>query len=166
MAFDGFIRIKDIDGESTDEKHEGWIEMLSFGHGLNQKISSTASSSGGASSERASFDQFIFTKQIDIASPALALACADGTHIDEVVVELCRAGTDKVKFMEYKLENCLISNVRVNGGNGGGEGELPTENVAIAYGKITWSYAKQDRMGGKVSGNMTTGWDLQKNCKC
>ena len=50
--------------------------------------------------------------------------------------------------------------------SGTGESELPTEKVSIAYGKITWSYAKQDRMGGKVSGNMTTGWDLQKNCKC
>lgn len=163
MAFDAFIKIKDIDGESTDENHQGWIELLSYDHGVTQQVSGTASSAGGASAERANFKNFSITKQLDIATPALNLACADGTHIDEVLVELCRAGTDKVKFMEYKLTNCLISAVTVSGGSGG---DLPTESVTFNYGKITWSYAKQDRKGGKVSGNMAAGWDLQKNCKC
>jgi type VI secretion system secreted protein Hcp len=166
MAFDAFIKIKDIDGESTDEQHKDWIELISFNHGVSQQVSTTASSAGGASAERASFHEFIFSKQLDIASPALNLACADGTHIDEIIIELCRAGTDKVKFMEYKLTNCLISAVNVSGGGGKGEGDLPTESISINYGKITWSYAKQDRKGGKVAGNMAAGWDLQKNCKC
>jgi type VI secretion system secreted protein Hcp len=166
MAFDAFIKIKDIDGESTDEQHKDWIEVISFNHGVSQQVSTTASSAGGASAERASFHEFIFSKQLDIASPALNLACADGTHIDEIIIELCRAGTDKVKFMEYKLTNCLISGVTITGGGGKNEGELPTESISINYGKITWSYAKQDRSGGKVAGNMATGWDLQKNCKC
>lgn len=162
MAFDAFIKIKDIDGESTDEKHQGWIEVVSYSHGLNQSVSSTASSAGGASSERANFHDFSFTKQLDIASPALALACADGTHIDEIIVELCRAGTEKVKFMEYKMTNCLITGVNTTGA---GEGDLPSETVTISYGKINWAYVKQDRKGGKAAGNMAAGWDLQKNCK-
>lgn len=162
MAFDAFIKIDGIDGESTDDKHKGWIEMTSYNHGVNQAVSSTASSSGGASAERATFRDFSFTKELDIASPALALACADGTHIDEITVELCRAGKDKVKFMEYKFKNCLISGVEVGGT---GSGEIPTESVAINYGKINWAYTQQKREGGGASGNMATGWDLQKNCK-
>jgi type VI secretion system secreted protein Hcp len=162
MAFDAFIKIKDIDGESTDGKHQGWIEVTAYSHGVNQSVSSTASSAGGASSERANFHDFSFTKQLDIASPPLALACADGTHIDEIIVELCRAGTEKVKFMEYKLTNCLITGVNTTGSGGG---DLPTEAVTIAYGKINWAYVKQDRQGGKAAGNMAAGWDLQKNCK-
>jgi type VI secretion system secreted protein Hcp len=126
-------------------KHKDWIEVISFNHGVSQQVSTTASSAGGASAERASFREFQFTKQLDIASPALTLACADGTHIDEITIELCRAGTDKVKFMEYKLTNCLICSVTVSGGNGSSGSELPTESVSINYGKITWSYAKQDR---------------------
>jgi len=162
MAFDAFIKIDGIDGESTDDKHQGWIEIISFNNGLTQSVSSTASSSGGASAERANFQNFCFSKQLDIASPALALACADGTHIDSIVVELCRAGTEKVKFMEYKLTNCIISGVTVQGN---GEGDLPTENVTIDFGKISWAYTQQKRQGGGAAGNMATGWDLQKNCK-
>lgn len=162
MAFDAFIKIAGIDGESSDDKHQGWIEISTFNSGLTQAVSSTASSSGGASAERANFHDFSFTKQLDIASPALALACADGTHIDEIVIELCRAGTEKVKFMEYKLTNCLVSGVTVQGA---GAGELPTESVSIDFGKISWAYTQQKRAGGGAAGNMATGWDLQKNCK-
>jgi type VI secretion system secreted protein Hcp len=162
MAFDAFIKIDGIEGESTDDKHKGWIELVAFSHGLTQSTSSTASSSGGASAERANFQNFSFTKQLDIASPALNLACADGTHIDEIVVELCRAGTEKVKFMEYKMNNCIISGVSVGGA---GEGDLPSETVTIDFGKINWAYTQQKRQGGGASGNMATGWDLQKNCK-
>ncbi len=162
MAFDAFIKIDGIEGESTDDKHAGWIEVISYSSGLTQSVSTTASSSGGASAERANFQDFSFTKQLDIASPALALACADGTHINEITVELCRAGTEKVKFMEYKMKNCLISSATTNGV---GDGDIPTETITIDFGKINWAYTQQKREGGGAAGNMATGWDLQKNCK-
>ena len=160
MAFDAFIKIDGIEGESTDEKHAGWIEVTSYNTGLSQTVSSTASSAGGASAERADFQDFSITKQIDKASPKLAVACADGTHISSIVVELCRSGTDKVKFMEYKMTNCIISGTSTTGG-----GEFPTENVTIDYGKIEWSYTQQKRKGGGAAGNVASGWDLEKNCK-
>ena len=160
MAFDAFIKIDGIDGESTDEKHADWIEMISFNTGLNQRTSATASSSGGASAERADFHDFSFTKQLDKASPKLAMSCADGSHIDTIIVEVCRAGTEKVKFMEYKMTNCIISGVDTTGG-----GDFPTEDVRINYGRIEWAYTVQKRQGGGAAGNVAGGWDLQKNCK-
>lgn len=48
MSFDGFIRLDGLEGESTDEKHAGWIEILSFDCRIEQNISTTASSVGGA----------------------------------------------------------------------------------------------------------------------
>ena len=36
MAFDAFIKIDGIDGESTDEKHSDWIEVIKFGPGVKQ----------------------------------------------------------------------------------------------------------------------------------
>ncbi len=100
MAFDAFIKIKDIEGESSDSKHSGWIEVTDCDMEINQTISNTASSAGGASAERADFSDFRFCKQMDKASPKLALACANGTHFDAITVELCRAGTEKVKFQD------------------------------------------------------------------
>jgi type VI secretion system secreted protein Hcp len=160
MAFDAFIKIDGIEGESTDGKHSNWIEMISFSCGVDQKASATASSVGGASAERADFDKFTFSKQLDKASPKLAMACAAGTHINNILVEICRSGDDKVKYMEYKMTNCIVSSVKTTGG-----GEFPSENVAIDFGKIEWAYTQQKRQGGGAAGNVPGGWDLQKNCK-
>ncbi len=161
MAFDAFVKIDGIPGESTDDKHKDWMEVLTFNWGANQPASATASSSGGATSERANFDNFEVTKSIDKASPKLALACADGTHIKQITVELCRAGKDKVKYMEYKLSNCIISSI-TNGG--GGEGE-PAEHLSFNYGKIEWTYTQQKRSDGSGGGNVAAGWDREGNKK-
>ena len=49
MAFDCFLKIEGVPGESTDDKHGDWIELLSYSHGVSQP-SSGAQSSGGARS--------------------------------------------------------------------------------------------------------------------
>lgn len=167
MAFDTFIKIDGIEGESTDDKHSGWIEVTSFNSGVSQRTSATASSSGGGSAERADFHDFSFTKQLDKATPKLALACADGSHIDSIIVEVCRAGTEKVKYMEIKMTNCIISGASISGGGKekSKETDFPVENVSINFGKIEWAYTVQKRQGGGAAGNVAGGWDLQKNCK-
>ncbi len=164
MSFDCFIKIDNIEGESTDDKHQGWIEVLRYGIGVKQTVSTTASSSGGASAERADFTDFKFKKFLDKSSPKLALACAAGIHIDKIAVEVCRAGTDKVTFMTYTLTNCLISRIDTTSG-GDTSGKFPAEMVKINYGKIEWAYTKQKRAGGGAAGQVAAGWDLQRNCK-
>lgn len=162
MAFDAFIKIDGVPGESTDDKHKDWIEVLSYSWGISQPKSASASTAGGASAERADFQDFSIVKALDKASPKLALACAQGKHIKEVKLELCRAGGDKVKYMEYKLSNCIISSVRRGGAAQGGE-TLPLEEVAFDYGKIEWTYTQQKREDGSGGGQVSANWDLQAN---
>ena len=52
MAFDTFLKISTIPGESTDDKHKDWIEILSFSTGLDQPASGSVSSGGARSAER------------------------------------------------------------------------------------------------------------------
>ena len=164
MAFDAYLKIDGIEGESEDDKHWGWIELIRYGIGVKQTISTTASSAGSASAERVDFSDFLIRKFIDKSSPKLALACANGTHIDQIVVELCRAGTDKVVFMTYTLKNCLIRKVITTNGSDT-TANFPAETVKINYGKIEWHYAHLRRKGGGVAGYSVSGWDLQRNCK-
>jgi len=56
MAFDAFLRVDGAPGESLDDQHKDWIEVKTFAHGVNQPVSRTVSSSGGATAERANFD--------------------------------------------------------------------------------------------------------------
>lgn len=158
--FDGFLRIEGIPGESSDDKYVGWIEIMDFDLDVSQKVSKTASSVGGASAERADFSVFSFSKLLDKASPQLAMACAAGTHINTIMVELCRAGTEKTRFIQYKFTNCMICSLKTTADCG-----FPVDDVAFNYGKIEWCYTQQSRRGGIASGNVATGWSLEKNCK-
>lgn len=159
--FDCFVKIDGIEGESTDDKHQGWIEVIDYETGVKQTVSRTASSAGGASAERADFDTFSVVKMLDKSSPKLALACAAGTHIDAVLVEVCRSGGDKLKYMEYTLSNCIISKIATSGGRG----DFPSEVLKISFGKIKWAYTQQRRQGGGAAGQIAGGWNLEKNCK-
>ncbi|MFZ1986439.1 MAG: type VI secretion system tube protein Hcp [Desulfatitalea sp.] len=159
MAFDGFIKIGEIQGESSDAKHTGWIEILDCNMGILQNISTTNSSCGGATAERADFSDFRFTKLLDKSTPELALACAQGKSFDTITIELCRAGTEKIKFMEFKFTNCIIRSIRLNAA-----GDFPAETIAIHYGKVQWCYTQQSRAGGQACGNVATGWNREKNC--
>jgi type VI secretion system secreted protein Hcp len=164
MAFDTFMKIDGIEGESSDDKYKGWIEVIRYGIGVKQTVSIVASSAGGASAERADFSDFVIRKLMDRSSPKLALACAAGTHINQIIVELCRAGTEKIPFMTYTLKNCLIRKVITTDGNDT-IANFPAETVKINFGKIEWRYAQQRRQGGGAAGYSVSGWDLQRNCR-
>jgi type VI secretion system secreted protein Hcp len=83
MAFDAFLKIDGIPGESTDEKHKDWIEVTHFDQSMSQPTSATASSAGGATAERVNFGTFNIKHLLDKASPKIYEACASGKHIKE-----------------------------------------------------------------------------------
>ncbi len=160
--YDSFLKIDGIPGESTDDGHKEWIELLDFGHEMTQPASATVSSAGGAGAERTDHADFQIKKFLDKASPKIYEALCKGTHIKEVLIEMCRAGGDKVKYMEIKMEEVIVSNVKAAGNPKGAEG-FPTELVSFNYGKINWTYTQQKRADGSGGGNVTAGWSLIDN---
>ncbi len=162
MAFDCFLKIDGVPGESTDDKHTEWIELLSYSHGVSQMSSGSVSSGGGRSAERCDHQDFSVVKTLDKASPKLNLYCCNGTHIKLINIELCRATGDKQKYMEYILTDSIVSSVRPGGSSQGGEA-LPLEEVTFNYGKIEWVYTETDHKTGKPKGDVKTNWDLELN---
>jgi type VI secretion system secreted protein Hcp len=162
MAFDCFMKVDGIPGESTDDKHKDWIEVLSYSGGVSQPASGSASTAGGRSAERANFQDFSVVKDLDKASAKLFLACAKGDHIKKIEIELCRAAGDKQKYMKYDLSDVIVSGVRPGGSAQGGE-TLPLEEVSFNYGKIEWTYTETDHKTGKPKGDVKAHWDLTIN---
>jgi type VI secretion system secreted protein Hcp len=163
MAFDAFMKIDGIPGESTDDKHKDWIEILSYSSGVSQHSGSASrSDAGAAAGGRAEFQDFSITKKIDKASPKLFLFCANGKHIKDVTFELCRATGDKQKYMEYKLSDVIVSSARPSGSPQGGE-EVPVEEVSLNWGKLEITYTETDHKTGKTKGDVKSHWDTVAN---
>ncbi len=115
MAIDAFLKMADIPGESLDAQFKDWIEMEDFDVGASQSASASTTSSGGASSGRAKMSDLYFRKAVDKATPKLHEACCSGKHFKEVTIALNRAGNDKIKYLEIKLEEVIVSSVSLNG---------------------------------------------------
>jgi len=161
MAFDAFLKIDGIKGESTDDKHKDEIEILSYSWGSSQASGGVRSQGGGPSGERVTIQDLSFSKVLDKASPKLFLFCAQGKAIKDATLTLCRATGDKQKYMEYKMTDCIIGNYNVNGS--GQSGDLPQEQVSFNFGKIELTYTATDHKTGKSAGETKSHWDQVAN---
>ena len=160
MAFDAFLKIDGIPGESTDDRHKDEIEVLSYSFGASQPISGVRSTAGAGSSERANFQELVITKQTDKASPKLFLFCASGNHIKEVTLVLHRATGSKQKYLEVKMTQVIISSYT----NGGAKDtDFPRDSVSMNFGKIDIVYTATDHATGASKGDVKSNWDLITN---
>jgi type VI secretion system secreted protein Hcp len=162
MAFDAFLKIDGINGESTDDKHKDWVGVESFNWGVVQQAASSAGAGGMAG--KAVFSDFNVVKPLDKASPSLFQACATGQHIKELTVSLCRATGDKTEYLQYKFSDVIVSNYQSNGIPSGGTA-LPTEQVSFNFATIKITYTPIDPRTGKAAGPVAVGYDLKKASK-
>lgn len=158
MAFDGFIKVDGIEGESLDERHKGWIEIVAYNFGVSQSTSASASSNGGAGSGRAHLTDFSFSKRLDKSSAPLFEASCAGEHIKALTLCLYRAGGDKLKYYEVHLEEVIVSDFSQSGAS-----DEPLEHVQINFGRVHLLYTQQKRSDGSAAGNISGGWDRIAN---
>lgn len=151
-----FLSVAGIPGESIDENHADWIDVLSFSHGISQPTGGLTTTRSIGRSEHG---DFTITKELDKSSPKLALACCSGQHITEVVIEVCRADTGD-KYMAYTLTDVIVSSISQNGASQGAEAR-PIEEVSLRYGRIDWTYTERDPITSAAKGNVEAYWDLE-----
>ncbi len=146
MAIPAYMWMKDdqgndIKGSVTVAEREGSIEVLHFDHELRIP---TDNDTGELTGTR-KHEPFVFTKSIDAASPYLYKACANGQTLKELVLRWYRiddTGTEK-EYFQHKLEKVKITSIKPKMHNVKDldkERYPHLEEVAIRYGKITWSY--------------------------
>lgn len=160
MPFDCFVQIDGIEGESTDDKHKNWIEVLSYGFGANQTAGSAASTGGSRAGGRVELSDFAITKVLDKASPKIFVGCCTGKSYDKVTVQVCRATGEKEVYMEYLLEDVLITNYNPSGSS---SGSIPSESVMFNPAKITLTYTAFDHDTGVSAGSVTGNWSQEAN---
>jgi len=157
---DAYLQIGDIKGESQDEKHKGWIEVIGVRWGVTQPRATAVSTAGGHTSGKADVHEVSFDKLADIASPVLFQTCATGKTFPKAKFEFFRADGDgsRVKYFEIELENVMLSSVIPTSANGG----IITESIHVASSKFKCSYTQQ-KIGGGAGGQTAGGWDSAAN---
>ena len=160
MAIDVYLQIDGIKGESTDDKHAGWIECKSVNWEVLQPKSATASTGGGHTAERTEHKDIVIAKLADLATPLLLQNCSSGKTIPKAKLEFLRADGkgERIKYFEIELENILISSVAPSVA----QGDILTEELSLKYSKVKWKYTQQ-KVGGGSGGNTSGGWDLAAN---
>jgi type VI secretion system secreted protein Hcp len=137
-----FIKIGKLEGEARDKTHGKEIDVLAWSWGVSN--SGSAHVGTGAGAGKANVQDISFTKYIDKASPNLMLACCKGTHYDDALLIVRKAGDTPLEYLKIDMTEVLITSVSTGGS--GGEDRL-TENVSLNFAKVKVTYTPQDEKG-------------------
>ena len=142
MAFDAFLKLDGIPGESQDKTHKDEIEIFSFSWGLSNSGSFASGSGGGTG--KASFQDVHFESATSKASPLVAKACATGEHIKQAMLSLRKAGGEQVEYIKVMLSDVLVSSYNQAGAT---EGDRPEDAFSLNFAKIEFDYFPQKADG-------------------
>ena len=156
-AFDYFLKIDGIDGESSDAQHKGEIDLEAWSWGETQPHPT----GGGAGAGKVTMADFSFTTKLTKASPKLFLACAEGSHIKAAWLTARRAaGKAADYFLKWTFSDLLVSSYQT----GAAAGNAPVDQVSFNFSKIEVEY-KEQRPDGSFGAGFKAGWDLKANKK-
>jgi type VI secretion system secreted protein Hcp len=147
LSVDG-QRTGPIKGGSIDTKRAGEIDVLGFSWGMK-----APSSVGGTSAKgRRSLLELRITKGIDSASTALMSVMSTNELVKKAVLTVRKAGGEQIDYFSITIERGRITSLEV-----GAQGSPAiTEELSIAFEKITVDYFGQDPKGGRKGGSTFT----------
>ncbi|NTV94554.1 MAG: type VI secretion system tube protein Hcp [Thiobacillus sp.] len=153
---DYFLKIDGIDGESTDDKHKGEIELLSWSWGESNSAT-IGSRTGGAGAGRVDMSDFSVMKVVDKSSVNLMKVCAIGEHIKSMVLVGRKAGKEQQEYYKITFTDCMVTSYQLSASN-----ETPTESLSFAFSKIEMIY-KPQKPDGTLGGDIKASYDLTTN---
>jgi type VI secretion system secreted protein Hcp len=159
MAYDAFLKLDGIKGESADAKHKDEIDILSFSWGVSQ--TGTHGVGGGGGAGKVTVQDIHVTKVIDKSSPELLLACCNGKHIKEALFTVRKAGETALEYLKIKLTDILVSGLQPTGTGS----EIVTEQLSLNFAKFQVQYQQQGADGKAQGGPVIMGWDVKANVK-
>jgi len=164
MAYDAFLKIDGITGESQKDKHKGEIEIASFSLGASNPTSVGVGT--GLAAGKVSIADFSITKPTDQASPALFKNCCAGKSFKTAVVTVQKAtgGTTGETYLQYDFGNVYVTSISWagSGGAGGGSHDTPHETVSFTFESMKITY-KPQKADGSLGSQQVAGWDQAFN---
>jgi len=133
-ASDIFLKIGDIKGESVDEKHKDWIEVLSWSWGTS---TGTGKTKRGTVAPQCIQD-LVLTKHVDSSSPQLIMNGVLGQAAKEATLAMRKAGKGQQEFLVVKMQDVLVSSYQT-GGSSSSESDL-MDQLVLHFSSIQGEY--------------------------
>ena len=152
-----YLEYEGIKGNVTADGYKDHIAVESVQFGVGRGISMEAGNLSNRESTRPSLSEITLSKAADNSVTAIFKEAVTGSAGKKVVIKFVRTGADKVQeYMDYTLENCLVSSYSMSASS---EGE-PMETISLSYSKIMINYSDFDKTN--KSGNpQRVGYDLE-----
>jgi len=147
----GFLSLPGVEGESTDEFHKDWIDVLSVDHAIAKLVEDFATTG------RSRHAPILVRKRIDKSSPRLMQACANGTTLSEAVIDLVKAESG-LRFLRIRLTDVLVSSYSVGVAKEDALG-LPREEITLVYHKIQVTYFRYSSGSNDPVEEVEMQWD-------
>ena len=151
-----FARIDGIKGDETRPDLVGQIPLTAIRSGL---IGGGSGLCGGAAGH-AAFDPVVVEKRVDRASVLLLKGAAEGARIPSARLSVWTENNAPRQFLTYDLSDVTVQYVRQVW-----RGDSLTEEVALGFAKITWSYTPQNA-NGSTGPTIQACWDRMRNSAC
>ena len=140
-ALNLFLHIDGIPGDSTAVGHTADSDVSDFEFGM----------SGGGPNPSFSLS---LDKNVNIASPTLALNCANGTTNTSATVSCYRTTSGGSLALVYSIvvSNVVVTSVSTSASAGGS----PAESLSLRFNWIQWTYVPSTGTGGSGTPIVTT----------
>jgi type VI protein secretion system component Hcp len=131
-AADVYMKIGTIEGESTDEGRNGWIDLLSVSAAIDR--SNDANGRAAVVPGKPSCSPLLIRKTVMTLK-----------SFPSVDIEFVRAGNPSQVYLKFELENVQITSYQFNGA-----ADTATESLALNFSKMTESHYGPGRDGSLV----------------
>ena len=161
MAYDAFLKLEGVTGESQKQNHTGEIDITSFSWGAVN--SSSVGVGAGVSVGKVTVNDFSVIKSTDSSSPVLFQKCCDGSVIATGVVTLQRQVSGvATPYLVYNFQNVYVTSVQWSGSGGGGDSPMESCTFCFEIGTVDYTPQKDDGTAGNA---IHGGWNVGENVK-
>ena len=158
IADDIFLKLLDVQGDSTDASHPGEIIVTSY----SQSVSNTVTDIGGSGIGKATCGDIIVTKPIDRSSPGLIMKVLTGAVIPSGTLSFRRANAKSVDYYTVALIGVSVLAVEQTNTAANASGVL--ELVKLKARAFRLSYIPQ-LPNGQPGAVQTFGFDCLNNTR-
>ena len=155
-----FLRLGDIKGESTDQKHKDQIEVLSFTQSWTNTVE-LGSATGGAGAGKVQCGAITLMKNIDKSSPLLLKGIATGQHFKDAVITF-QSSDARLQSPEYYTITMTTVFVTELSQTDSADPNRIFEKLVLNAGAFEFKYTPTD-VKGKVGTPVSFKWDCISN---